>query len=102
MREIKFRAKNLFDGKWVYGYYRERIGFDKGIIDEHNGLGHDVDKKTVGMFTGLKDKNGKEIYEGDIVQDFDGEGDYCIWKERLGVVEFFEGSFFPISERHHT
>lgn len=67
-REIKFRGKSKYDGKWVYGYYVEHDGYDYGIIFEPNGLGHDVDRKTVGSWIGLIDKNGKEIYEGDILE----------------------------------
>lgn len=68
MREIKFRGKTL-NGNWVYGgiyidsdkygiLTTEVLG-DSAIIDE-------VHPETVGQFTGIKDKNGKEIYEGDI------------------------------------
>lgn len=79
MREIKFRGKRLDNGEWVYGYYfiSERDiedGFvwrDIPQIQQRYGDHYqyfDVIPETIGQYTGLKDKNGREIYEGDIVE----------------------------------
>lgn len=68
-REIKFRGKRLDNGEWVYGYLA-----DENYINNINEIAmpsEEVDPSTVGQCTGLKDRNGREIYEGDILNNYD-------------------------------
>ena len=67
MREIKFRGKRLDNGEWVYGDLHIRTPFPH-IHSEIDYGKVNIDPHTVGQFTGLHDKRGKEIYEGDIVK----------------------------------
>lgn len=64
-REIKFRGKRIDNKKWVYGFLADEDYIND--IDSIDLSSIEVDIDTVCEFTGLLDKNGKEIYEGDII-----------------------------------
>ena len=87
-REILFRGKRVKDGKWVEGLLTKDI---KGHIRiQYNPIHFSVviNPETVGQFTGMTDKTGKKIFEGDIIKWIDSDGN-----NRIDKVLFSNGGF---------
>ena len=84
---IKFKAKELGTGKWKEGFLQRDMDYNLCILiakkEEHSWYWTQIDPSTVCQFTGLKDCEGNELYEHDVIKNYPFIPSEIVWSEEL-------------------
>ena len=87
MREILFRGKRTDNGKWVEGFYLYTNENTQPVIIDMECCSNVIIPETVGQYIGVTDKNGRKIFEGDIVE-YGGTHHQVVFEKRCGNAYF--------------
>ncbi len=104
---IKFKAKALGTSQWVEGFLQRDMQYNlcilRAIKEEKSWYWTQIDPNTICQYTGLKDCNNKEIWEGDFVRSelFSIIAGYVIYNDNIACfcVEYEEGKYVPLEQR---